>query len=222
MAEDVSRAVGAADPDPVKIKGKEVKLRPLTLKELGEVERDCLKRFRRQYLEVYRDNLDLLSDSRRDRLMEEKIEETAKWDMANLPPKYVVDSNKVRMTDKLRAWIDNYLENQEAPEKPEEEAAIGRYYKKLAGALVDRGILSDVEYRELTGYESPKVRVPYVSWWISGDIAGQMTLLWQCVASCGITREDIETDPDLIQNPHKLMEIAGRIESLTAPTMGNG
>ena len=222
MAEDVSRAVGAGDPDPIKIAGKEVRIRPLSLKELGEVERDCLKRFRRQYLEVYRDNLDLLSDSQRDRMMQEKIEETAKWDLANLPPKYAVDWNKVKITDRLRVWVDNYLENQSAPDKPEEQDAITRYYKKLAAALVDRGVLSDEEYKQLTGYESPKVKVPYVSWWITATTEGQISLVWQCVASSGITRDDIESDPILLKNPHELMEIANRIEAMTAPELGNG
>ena len=223
MAEDVARAVGAASPTTVTIAGKEVRPRPLSLKELAEVERDCLKRFRRQYLEAYRDNMDLLSPAQRDRMMQEKIEETAKWDLANLPPKYAVDWHKVKLNDKLRTWVDSYLENQSMDDdKPTEQDAVDRFYKKLVGAFIDQGILSDDEYKTLAGYDTPKVKVPYVSWWITGSLDGQITMCWACFSSVGITRDEIERDPLVLKNPQKLLQIAMEIETLTAPELGNG
>jgi hypothetical protein len=222
MAEDVARAVQAESPDPFTIAGKEIKPRGLTLKELAEVERDCLNRYRRQYLESYRDNLDLLTPEQRDRVMLEKIEETARWDLTNLPPKFAVDWQKVRLSPKLREFVDQYLETQdEGVTLPEEEAAVNRFYKKLVGAFVDQGMLSDAEYKQMTGSDSPKTKVPYISWWITGSLDGQISMVWMC---CGgqVTRAEIESDPLVLKNRGRLLEIAQSIETLSAPDLGNG
>ena len=223
MAEDVARAVGASGGDPFTIAGKEVQARALTIKELAEVERDCLKRFRRHYLESYSENLDLLSESNRDRIMQEKIEESAKWDMSNLPPKYVVDWQKVQMTERLKTWIKEYFETMGGHEEPKEQKAIVSYYKKLAGALIDQGVLSEEDYKELTdNAKLPKTAVPYVAWWITGSTDGRITMLWLVCKPAGVTREQVETDPLVVKNQGKLLEIAQEIERLTAPSLGNG
>ena len=76
MSEQMARALAATSPMTVMIGGKECTVRPLGIQELTEVERDCVQRFKRQYLETFSQNLDLLPENRRTELLEQKMEES--------------------------------------------------------------------------------------------------------------------------------------------------
>ena len=86
MSEDVARALGAGG-DITTIAGKECKVRPLSIRELTEVERECLKVYKRTFLETFHDNLDLLPDDEAAGLMSRKLEEASAWDVGDLPSK---------------------------------------------------------------------------------------------------------------------------------------
>ena len=92
------------------IAGKECTVRPLGIRELTEVERDCAERYKRQYLKTFADNLDLLPAEAKDRLLLEKMDVVARWDVDDLPPKFVHDPARVKMTDKLKSWVGERIE----------------------------------------------------------------------------------------------------------------
>ncbi len=211
MGEAMARALGAKGAKTVMIGGKECIVRPLGMRELTEVERDCLERYKRQYLKTWADNLDLLPPEAAAKLMEKKLEECSRWDVDNLPPKTAHDPRRVKLTEKLRERMAGWLAVAEGDE--------GRERRLIASAL-DQGILSASDYRELTGESAPGVAVPYVNWWITGSYDGMISFVWKCFSQYGVTRDEVMEA--VRGNLQMLAEVAQEIERLSAPQLGNG
>jgi len=196
----------------VLIAGKECTVRPLGIRELTEVERDCAERYKRQYLKTFADNLDLLPAEAKDRLLLEKMDVVARWDVDDLPPKFVHDPARVKMTDKLKSWVGERIEV--AADATELQL------QRVAATMLDQDTLTDEEYRKLTDAIPPKSKVPYVNWWITGSYDGMVTFLWTCFKHNGVTREQVidEVGGDLF----KLSNLSREIERMSAPKVGNG
>ena len=212
MPDDVARAVGAGGPTTITIAGKECTVRPLGIKELMEVERDCLDRFKRSYLETYSSNVDLLSAEERSGLMIRKLEEVSRWDIDSLPHKYAHDQVGVEMTAELKAWVCHHWDL----EKEESDIRM----RRMVAASLDQEVLTADEYKAMTKKNPPRVKVPYVHWWITGSYDGMVTMIWICFKHSGVTRNDVieSIGKDLMQ----LNELARDIEKLSAPSAGNG
>ena len=232
MAEAVARAVGAASGVTVTIAGKLCTIRPLGLRQLCEIERDCLQRYKRQYLETYTANLDLLPDTIRSDMIAKKLDECAKWDIEDLPPKYAYDGRKVVLTDSLRAWLRETMgiegiEKKNGQSTPEENESYEKeilrsesHLRNVVATVLDNGSLSDDEYRRLTGSLPTKSPVPYVTWWITGCFEGLITTVASSLQGQGVTREQIidEFSGDFNQ----LVRITREVERLSVPDSGNG
>lgn len=214
MPEDVARALGAAGGMPtVTIAGKECRARPLGMRELTEVERDCLDRYRRQYLETYAANLDLLPEASRAGLMEKKLDEVGRWDIDNLPLKFAYDSAEITLSPELRQWVTEHWHLG--------DGLSDERMRRLTAASLDQEALSDADFRRMTGGdEPPKVKVPYVHWWITGSYDGMVTMIWTCFRRDGVTREQVMDS--LGDNLTALTELSREIEKLSAPQAGNG
>ena len=212
MSEDMARALGASGALTVVIAGKECTVRPLGLQELTEVERDCLERFRRHYLETYRASMDLLPGNAGLLLLERKIEEAARWDVGDLPAKYAHDPARVVLTDALRAWV--------AETYGADGGSDDRRTQRIATSALDQGMLSDEEYRGMTGSSPPKVRVGYVNWWITGSYEGMVTFCWVCFRHNDVTRDQVQDA--LRGNMALLVDLSREIERLSSPSVGNG
>ena len=72
----------------------------------------------------------------------------------------------------------------------------------------------------MTGGKPLKVKVPYVSWWITGSFDGMITLIWTCFKHNGVSREDVARE--LGRNEALLTELSREIETLSVPAVGNG
>jgi len=213
MPEAEARAVGAGSPLVITIAGKECQVKPLGIRELTEVERDCLERYRRQCLETYAANLDLLPEQARVGWMERKLDEVSRWDVDSLPMKFAHDPTRVLVTDALKQWL---IEHWDLGLDTIEEKRL----RQLAAASLDQDTLSEEEYRKLVGSPPPKVKVPYVHWWITGCYDGMVTLIWTCFRHANVTREQVI---DTLGNDlTKLSELSREIEKLSAPQSGNG
>lgn len=213
MPESESRALAAGGPLTVTIAGKECRARPLGMRELTEVERDCLDRYRRQYLETYAANIDLLPEASRGGLLEKKLDEVGRWDIDSLPPKFAYDPTDIILTPPLKQWIVEHW-------KLDGDQQDNRL-QRLAAASLDQETLSDAEYRKFTdNAEPPKVKVPYVHWWITGSYDGMVTMIWTCFRRDGVTREQVMES--LGGNMTVLNELSREIEKLSAPQAGNG
>ena len=104
MSDDTARAVGAGG-STVEIAGKQCQVRPLSVKELLEVERECLKTYKRQHMESFAESVDLLPEPEQIGAVRAELVKTSAWDKSNLPPKFGYDHSRIELTDGLRAWL---------------------------------------------------------------------------------------------------------------------
>ncbi len=213
MGEQIARAVGAGGPTTVLIAGKECTVRPLGIRELTEVERDCVQRYKRAYLETFASNADLLPEAVRQKTLEEKMEAVARWDVDDLPPKHAHDPERIKLTDGVRGWL---AENMEV--KPD---AKDLHLRRMAATALDQGTLSAGDYTGMAdGLRPPRVKVPYVNWWITASYDGMVTFVWVCFRHNGVTREQVADE--LGRNLSLLVELTRDIEKLSVPEAGNG
>lgn len=212
MPDDVARALGASGSLTVTIAGRECTVRPLGIRELTEVERDCVERYKRSYLSTFAKNLDLVPEQSRDRMLEQKMEAAARWDVDDLPSKFAHDPAKVRMNQDLKDWISAHY--------PVEPTTAAPRLMRMAATALDQESLTAEDYRRMTGEEPPRVKVPYVNWWITASYEGMITFIWMCFRGNGVTREQVIDE--LGSNPAMLVELSREIERLSAPSVGNG
>lgn len=212
MPDDVARAVGANGLT-IAIAGKQCTVRPLGIRELTEVERDCLSRYKRQYLESFSANSDLLPAATRDRILEQKYDAANRWDIDDLPTKYAHDPKRVKVTEMLKTWLTENLSLATDADDPQ--------VQRMAAVALDQELLNEDEYRKLTdGNAPPKLKVPYVNWWITGCFDGMITFVWICFKHNGVTREQVVEE--LGGNMSMLVEVSREIERLSTPAVGNG
>lgn len=223
MAEDVARAVGSDGTEEVMIAGKPCRVRPLTLAELGEVERECLKLWKREYLMTFSENIDLLPDqSCRQSLLLEKMESVAKMDVSDLPLKSAFDANRIEVSDKLTQWLETKYDQKitaSGKDGSPDEARRIKLVQRVAAAALDSGELSEDQFKELTGKSTRKVQIGYVNWWITGNMEGMLTLAWVAFKVYGVSKSDVALA--LMKNPALLINISREIENLSAPQSGN-
>ena len=212
MSEKTARALGAGSGVTVTVEGKEYSVRPLGLRELTEVERDCLQRFKRQYLETYSTNLDLLPEADRAGLMGSKLDEVGKWDMEDLPPRFVHDPDNIRLTKSLKKWVHSNMGDGGIDDDSQ--------LKRIASVALDQETLSGKEYTTLTGSQPPRLKVPYINWWITSCFEGMVTFIWACFQKDGLTREQILSE--LGHDINALVTLSREIERISAPKAGNG
>jgi len=212
MPDDMARALGTPGPSFIMIDGKECQARPLTIQELTEVERYCLDQYKRCYLKTFSDNADLLPKVDRMQLMSEKLELAARWDVDDLPVKHAHDPASIVITGELRRWLTK------------EYGLSGKIdnakLQRLCATSLDQGSLGYRDYKHLTKGRPRKVKVPYVSWWITGSFDGMVTFIWMAFKQNGVTREQVATE--MGKSPAALAEMAREIERLSSPAAGNG
>lgn len=220
--DDTARALGAGNPAyKVMIAGKECYPMPVSSVLLTELERVCVEKYKRAYLKTFTDNQDLLPPSLKDSLIEKKFEEAARMDSKSLPPRTAHDIKKIKMSDALRLWAVKQIDDETYKEA--EIQGFDRLDKLLRIQIVhglDAGGLSEEEYEKMTGVPSIRQMIPYVAWWISADLEGQMHLIWASFKSFGVTLDQIKEE--LTKRPSLMMEIGHEIERLSVPAVGNG
>lgn len=217
MAEDVARAVGAVSPSSIKIGGKDCYPRPLSIKELTELERDCLSRYRRSYVSAYAENADLLGDDGK-KILREKFEEAAKFTVSSLPPKLAYDPKKVKLNNRLEKWVEENIEGYEIDDTSKEERE--KILRRLVATSLDQSTLTPELYENLTGFRPVATRVGYVNWWITGTFDGMISMVCLAFRDSGVTRDEIAFE--IGRNPKILIDLSREIEHLSAPEVGNG
>ena len=224
MADDVARAVGAAGAETITIGGKTCTVRPLTIRELAEVERECVKIYVRAHLETYSRNLDLLpcDEDSKMKLLSSKLEAASRWDVGDLPQRYAYDPGTIFLSGLLKEWIKQELQfvETDASGKPLSEQELNDRYRKAAVTALDAGLLKEEHYHQLTGRNVGKVPVGYVNWWITGSMEGMLTMVWACFKSYGVSREEVAEA--IGNNFNVLANLSRDIEHLSVPAVGNG
>lgn len=214
MSESVARALGASDPKPktITIAGKKCTVRPLGLRELTEVERLCVKQYKRTFLETYAENADLLPEDERAGLVREKLDDAALWDIDDLPPKRAYDANKIKATKELKDYVVKAF-GIDKNVKPLQ-------LKQIVTGLLDSNSMTPAKYKKYTKEMPPYGQVPYASWWITGSHDGMITLIWTCFKDDGVTKDEVASE--LGSNKELLMSLSRDIEHVTAPEVKNG
>lgn len=206
-SESVARALGAGD-GVVEIAGKQCTIRPLGTRELAEVERECLKQYKRTYLQTFSENADLLPDEiDKAELISKRFEEAAKWDLDDLPQRSVSDWQRIKLTDKLKKVIAEVHTDANLDDDDK--------VKKLAASALDRNVIDAKRYHELTGADAPMVKVGYVNWWISGCVDGMITMIWMSFKDDGVTKDEVARA--LSEDQTLMVTISRRVEELSAP-----
>ena len=154
MAEDVARALKAKSPMMVKFGEKECQVRPLGIRELAEVEQDCLERYKRTYLKTWSDNIDLIPNG--EAALYDKLDEAAKWDIDDLPAKYAYDHNYVTVSKLLKNWLVSHF-SLDLKRLGDDRA------RKLTASALDQEMLSPKEYEDLTSHNIKPEKVSYVN-----------------------------------------------------------
>ena len=216
MSEDVARAVGAASPTKVTVCGKECQPRPLTIKELTELQRDCLAKYRRSYVEAYSQNVDFLPEAERGAFIREKIEEAAKMDLSSLPRKDVYDGRRLVVTSELEKWLEENIIGYKRDPKDKD----GKFVKRMTAASLDSELLTPEEYERLTKQKAKPTKVGYVDWWVTGSFEGMISMINLAFKGCGVTEDEL--CQEITRNPALLIHLSREIEHLSAPEVGNG
>lgn len=220
MAEDVARAVGAGDPEPIKIGGKDVYLKPLTLVELTEIERECLRQYRRDYVETFAGMADLLGDEGQNLIMR-KVEEAAKFDLSTLPKKDAYDQRRVHLTPELESWVRETYSDFEDVLKGKQQTEVERRYRIVVASALDSGDLTNLQYESLSGgMKIVPHKIAYVHWWITGTMQGMLAMVGQAFKKEGVSKEEVFDA--VAKKPALLIQIARDLETLSSPQAGNG
>jgi hypothetical protein len=214
MADDTARALGAASGAEITIKGKAYKIRPLSARELSELERIAVRRFKRRYLETFAENLDLMPEGTGDAFMRSRMEECAKWDVNDLPEKYVYDCSRVPITNKVKKWIrDEML-------VPDSSELTDTSIRSLVSNSLDNESLTQDKCKELTGVRPRKLRTGYVNWWVTAEVDGMVEMILLCIDDKDITKDDLFDA--FAENQSGIIDAAREIETVSVPAAGNG
>lgn len=218
MSDDTARALGAGGTT-VKIGGKECSIRPLKLRELAELNRECLKQHKRDVLQHYKDTADIMGYSPED--LEKKNDAMSEWTLDDLPDRKSIDPGAVIVTDELKRWLIESIFSKTEAEDQEEIAKIeDAKWARLAVAALEKKMLTDEKFEELTKLKPVRVRVDYVSWWITTAHEGKVAFLWKCFQDQDVSKEDIE---QAMQDNMALMtEVARELGLISTPAVGNG
>lgn len=218
MSEDTTRMVGGNSDRSITIAGKECTLKPLTIREIGELERACVRQYKRHYIETFADNADLLPESRRDQILLEKMEKVATWDVNSLPTTKAYDINKIYVCQKLEEWAKSRYLDYFAAESVEEDSR-KKLLQRIVATALDKGDLSPAEYKELTGFDAISEKVGYVNWWITGSFDGMLEMIYVALKSNGVTKDQIAQE--LSDKPSLMVELARELEHISSPQSGN-
>lgn len=211
MADDLARAVGAGASIDIKVGGQEktYELSPVGLASLQQLQREALKAFKRQYLETYVENTDLLGNGTAENLVREKLDEVAKWDIGHLP--------------KMKAFSVDHLEIKgsladELLNRYGEIATDVGAAKRLLATALDMEDIKPAQVKEWCGKAPRSGQVPYDSWWVTGTYDGMMALIWVSVKKKhpDFAKAELQDWPST-----KIMEAARIVEQLTTPQVGN-
>lgn len=222
-SERVARALGAGDT--INIPGKNgstktYKLRPVSARQLCELERAALKYYKRLYLETYKENLDLLDGSAGQDFLEKKLEQVAKWSIDDCPFKDAHDVSKLEATPKLKEWAVNTFQYEEETEaKKESKEEKDQPYLILVKQALDNGQITPREVKKLSGKFPIRGRVRYDMWWVTGSFDGMVQMTKSALAPehRDVSVEEISNWPFA-----KLIEAAQIADKLSAAALGNG
>lgn len=208
MSDAEARAVGAGVS--AERNGKSYQLSPLGMAELTELQREAVKSYKRQYLATFAENADMLPRRERDKIMADKFEQAARWEIRDLPARTAYDASRVPVTDELRSWVRSRHDTEgELPDA---------WVRAATAQALDAGDISAADVERMTGRRPREAKIPYDMWWITATYEGMTSLVWRVLRKKHpeIEREEVAAWP-----PVELSVMAREAEAIIPPSMGN-
>jgi len=204
-----ARALGAGDV--LEVGKKKVRLRPIVVRHLCELEREALRAYKRQYIESFADSLKLVNGQDSAKVLQAKMEEVASWDVSSLPRKHVYDASSIPVTPKLLDWIESEFDL-----RPEQEFSA----RAILSMALDTKIIGPQEVKKLSGTVPRRGSVRYDQWWVTASAEGMARFVYLALEGSGKNKLSYE---DVCEWDYpKLIEASRIVEKLTAVQMGNG
>jgi len=213
MTDDTARALGAGGRS-FNINGKVCKARPLSLKELAELGRVCLRAYKKDQIQGYKQMLEDcgLPSTEINSMLMTKVQELSAIELEDLPTKTAYNPPELTITPDLKNWMVQNL--------GVEDKETDLQFQIKAAAALSGGLLSEADYEKLVGKKPRRVLQPYVAWWCSEQPAGVIAMLYQAFQSYGVTEDEVieafRKDEEGLRDMHREVEI------LSAPQPGNG
>lgn len=198
-------------------------LRPVVSRNLMDLQKQALKYYKREYLETFTENMDLLgANGDASEIMREELTKAAQWTLDDLPKKVAYDARRCPITKEVKEWIERTY-----GDVPTMKSKGGRgkpvVDDKACGALMtvslDGNRISSAEVEKLSGRKPLQGSVRYDNWWITGCIDGMVQFLANSVrdeSGNRVASSEIGDWPFL-----KITEAVKTVEALTTANMSN-
>jgi hypothetical protein len=185
---------------------------------LTEIERACLQQYQDSYVDTFaRLATRHIPAAERTKLIMERAEEAARWDIKSLPLKYAHPPENVKVTPALTQRLRSKYGAIMDDFKDFGEEKLNGVIRKLAATELDSGAMSLEDYTALTGEQAKSYAIGYVNWWLTGTSEGRIAMLCACLPE--LTRDEILVE--VVNNPGKIVDACRQIEDLTRPAVGN-
>lgn len=207
MSDKEARALGAGSI--VQVGDREYHVSPISIQRLLEIQRAAVAYFKREFLQTFADNLDLLPEGSRDGILAAKMEEVAKWDVDKLPTKMAYDASKVNISDEMLKKLEQMFGKVSDDD---------RVRRMVVAAALDSEQITIEEVEKLTGTMPRRIRIPYDSWWVTAVPAGMIEFVYYSIKPNHpeVTKSEIGT-----WSMAKIIEANRVAERVTAPDSGN-
>ena len=199
----------------VELGGKEYTISPITMGRLQELQRDAVASYKRTILTTYADNLDLLGDVG-EKLLREKLEQIAQYDVDDLPKKIAYDVSVIEINEAMQTKLTDLFTDDLADRDEKKEGEVN--WSAMLAVALDQESITAAEVKEITGRGPTPVKIAYDAWWVTGSYEGMISLVRASIRQHHpeITKEEIKDWPMA-----DLAHVAREVEAITAPAMGN-
>jgi len=213
VSDKESRAMGAGRK--IKVDGQEYMLRPLVVQQLCDLEQEALQFFRRQVLQTYSSNADLLGEQANE-LIAKKFDEVSRMSLDDIPKKTAYDASKLPVTNLARAWAKEF--RQEVGGDQSEELD-DRGVRNLIVVALDQEMVTAKHVYKMTGQRPVLAKVRYDQWWITGCFEGMISFIFSSLHQehPKLTKQDVGKWPIAT-----IFDTSREVEDITAPNLGNG
>jgi hypothetical protein len=212
MSDREQRALGVGGT--ITVREKKYELSPIAVQHLCNLEKESLRYYKRQFLQTFADNADLLGENSQD-IITKKMEEAAVWDLDDLPKKTAYDVSHVPVTEKLREWAKAFQVEIDGEKSELTDVKI----RAMLSTALDQEKVKREEVKAMAGKFPVQGKVRYDQWWVTGSMEGMVSFLLSSIQykHPEVTEKEVKEWPI-----SSIFEGAREVESITSPNLKNG
>ncbi len=199
-----------ASPELVSANGVEYKANPLTLKQLTIIQKEALKYYKRNFIQTWSENADLLPNS--EAMLAEAMNKAARMEISDLPLRTAYDCSKVKLNKKVRELLVGFSDYEDPINASDDDLVV------MLQNACDKEQISCAQVKQATGTKPKAVRVPYDAWWATSTYDGMATIIY---CSFNDHHPDLTKEEILEWSPDQLIAVSAAVENLSSPDVGN-